>query len=325
VWVLLIAIGILSAMHDIACDGYYMDALSKHDQARYSGVRVAAFRAAMVVGSSGLVFFGGSIDWRLGFGAGAAIMLGLAVAHRVWLPWGESEVARQRAGRSSKEPRWGQIKEAYLSFLEQDRVVLVVAFLLTYKLADVVMFNMSKVLLARELGIPTDLRGLINAFSIGASIAGAIVGGGWIARRSLTRTLFPITLLMALTEPLYVLMASLGPELALSVPGTAETLEQLNLSAGWWKLATIGGIVITEQFCGGLATAAQMVFIMRRVHPEHKAAHFAFATAIYSTAQMLVGGESGQIYDALGSVNYFWFASALTLPAVVLAKLVPKD
>jgi hypothetical protein len=68
-----------------------------------------------------------------------------------------------------------------------------------------------------------------------------------------------------------------------------------------------------------------MVFIMRRVHPEHKAAHFAFATAIYSTAQMLVGGESGQIYDALGSVNYFWFASALTLPAVVLAKLVPKD
>ena len=40
---------------------------------------------------------------------------------------------------------------------------------------------------------------------------------------------------------------------------------------------------------------------------------------------MIVGGESGAIYDAVGPVSYFWFTSALTIPAVILVKFVPKD
>src|SRR5690606_5576383 len=50
IWLVLVAIGVLSATYDIACDGYYMAALGKQAQARYSGARVAAFRAAMLVG-----------------------------------------------------------------------------------------------------------------------------------------------------------------------------------------------------------------------------------------------------------------------------------
>ena len=46
IWMTLIAIGVASATHDIACDGYYMDALPRAEQARYAGVRVAAFRIA---------------------------------------------------------------------------------------------------------------------------------------------------------------------------------------------------------------------------------------------------------------------------------------
>jgi MFS transporter, PAT family, beta-lactamase induction signal transducer AmpG len=75
----------------------------------------------------------------------------------------------------------------------------------------------------------------------------------------------------------------------------------------------------------GSMVAAQMVFIMRRCNPDHKAAHFAFATAIYSAAQMGVGAYSGRLYENVGSVTYFWIVSALTLPAVLLSFLVPKD
>ncbi len=74
-WVLLVAVGVLSATHDIACDGYYMEALEPQRQARFSGVRVAAFRAAMLVGSSGLVVVAGATNWLWGFGAGAALLL----------------------------------------------------------------------------------------------------------------------------------------------------------------------------------------------------------------------------------------------------------
>ncbi len=326
IWVALGTISFLSATHDIACDGYYMDALGKTGQARYSGVRVAAFRFAMLVGSSGLVFLGGRVGWLWGFGVAAGLMLALALGHHLWLPEGAG-AARRRAERAaaSGRARWEHVRQAYLSFLRQERAAAVLAFLVFYKMSDAVMFSMSKVLLARTLGVTTDLRGIINSVSIGAAIAGAMLGGAWIARRSLARTLLPITLLMALTQPLYATMAQLAPQLALSDPSLAQSMADIDLAAVWPRLALIASVVVVEQLCGGLATAAQMVFIMRRCHPDHKAAHFAFATAVYSTAQMLVGGESGTVYDAVGPVGYFWIASALALPAIALVRLVPKD
>ena len=323
IWAVLGVIALMSAMHDIACDGYYMEALSKDDQARYSGTRTAAFRAAMLIGSSGLVFLGGHVHWLLGFGSAAVLMLGLGVAHWLWLP--RRHKPALTPAEASRTSKWKHIRSAYTSFVRQDQFLLVFAFLATYKMADIVMTNMSKVLLARELGVPTDLRGILNAFSLTASIAGAIAGGAWIARKSLAKTLVPITLAMAVTEPLFVALAAYAPSLAISVPGTAESMADIDMSRALGPLAIVATVIVIEQLCAGMALVAQMIFIMRRCHPDHKAAHYAFATAIYSTFQMAVGGESGTMYEAFGPVNYFWFASALTIPAVLLAIVVPKD
>lgn len=322
IWVLLVGVGILSATHDIACDGYYMAALDKRDQARYSGTRVAAFRAAMLLGSSALVFLGGHVSWLWGFGTAAAILIVLAIVHRQLLPRVEAKKTRKEAELGA---RLAHVAGAYLTFLRQPQVVLVIAFLLTYKMADVLMFSMSKVLFARELGIPTDLRGVLNAFSMAASIGGAILGALWISKRSLSKTLFIITLLMALTEPLFVGLAALAPDLAISQPGTVGSLNGIEWSKAVPGLVAVTVVVVLEQICGGLATAAQMVFIMRRCDPNHRAAHYAFATAIYSIPQMIVGGYSGHFYERLGAVNYYWLVSALTLPAVVLSRHVPTE
>ena len=64
---------------------------------------------------------------------------------------------------------------------------------------------------------------------------------------------------------------------------------------------------------------------MQHSAPEHRAAHYAFATAVYSLPQTVIGGLSGQLYEGVGPVTYFSIVSALTLPAVVLARLVPTE
>ncbi len=329
IWCLLVGIGVLSATYDIACDGYYMSALGKRDQARYSGARVAAFRAAMLVGSSGLVFLGGYVNWLLAFGLAGAMLLLLALIHQRFL----AEKPRQSTERTPTEStaklsphaRLRHIKHAYLSFLLQPQALLVIGFLMSYKMADVLMFSMSKVLLARELGIPTDVRGILNSLSLGASIIGAILGGAWIARRSLKRTLLTITVLMAVTEPLFVALAASSRVLAIAAPGTLNNASEIDWASAWPGLASVAVVIVIEQLCGGMATAAQMVFIMRRTRAEHRAAHYAFATAVYAFPQMIVGGYSGRIYEWSGPVGYFWVASALTIPAVVLARFVPTE
>jgi len=311
IWALLVVIGALSATHDIACDGYYMDALDPARQARYSGARVAAFRAAMLVGSSGLVYIGGRASWPLAFGLAAAMLAGLALFHRVTLPRGVGE-ARPRAHDLGGRLR--HVLRAYLRFLLQPGAAWVLAFIVAYKLGDALMFSMSKVLL-RELGVDTATRGLINGAGTIASILGAVISGAWISKVGLTRALVPITLVMAASEPLYLLLAQaslpIGLTDALGAPAALSELFAPSLSG-------VAAVLVCEQLFGGMATAAQMVFIMRRCHPEHKAAHFAFATALYALAQSLSGTYSGVFYEVHGPIAYFGLASAACIPALLL-------
>ncbi len=322
VWIVLVMIGIASATHDIACDGYYMDALDKQAQARHAGVRVAAFRAAMLVGNAGLVYLGGRFGWLWGFGLAAVWMLSLAVAHHWLLPHHRGHrPATPAPGQTAQSLRFAQIRASYASFLTQDRAVVVVLFLLTYKLGDALMFNMSKVLL-RDLGITTAERGVINGFGTAASIVGAIVGGWWIARKGLAAAIVPITLLMAATQPLYLLLAA--PTLPAGLLAAAEVPTSV-LTTFTPSLAWVGLVLVIEQICGGMAVAAQMVFLMRRCHPDHKAAHFAFGTAIYALAQTATGTYSGWVYQGHGPLFYFAIASVACIPCLMLVTQIPTD
>lgn len=318
IWLALVVIGVLSATHDIACDGYYMDALDKDAQARFSGVRVAAFRAAMLVGSAGLVFIGGRESWLWAFGAGAAILGGLALFHRFFLPHGVQEAKEHPR---SPRGRLDHVVDAYLRFILQPRALWVIAFLISYKLGDALMFSMSKVLL-RELGVVTEVRGVLNGAGTIASIAGAVIAGAWIGRATLARALVPITIAMAATEPLYLLIAEGALPIRLAAGMDAPSAFQALFAP---HALGIAAILVCEQFFGGMATAAQMVFIMRRCHPDHKAAHFAFATALYSLAQTATGTYSGIVYEAHGPITYFGLASVVCIPCLLLLSLVPTE
>src|SRR5690606_2543849 len=67
-WAALSVLSIVHAIHDIACDGFYIVALDERGRALYSGTRIAAFRAAMYVGSGALVIVAGVLEsWTLSF------------------------------------------------------------------------------------------------------------------------------------------------------------------------------------------------------------------------------------------------------------------
>jgi MFS transporter, PAT family, beta-lactamase induction signal transducer AmpG len=59
-------VAIASATHDVAADGFYLLALSSHEQAWFVGIRSTAFRLAMVVGSGMLVMLAGNLESNTG-------------------------------------------------------------------------------------------------------------------------------------------------------------------------------------------------------------------------------------------------------------------
>jgi PAT family beta-lactamase induction signal transducer AmpG len=84
----------LSATHDIAIDGFYMEALDKQGQAKFVGYRVMAYRLAMMAGTGIIVTIGTTVSWFSAFFA-AGVFLGLLFSYHFFLlPHVEKETLR---------------------------------------------------------------------------------------------------------------------------------------------------------------------------------------------------------------------------------------
>jgi PAT family beta-lactamase induction signal transducer AmpG len=73
-------LAILSATHDIAIDGYYLEGLDERGQSQYVGYRAAAYRIASLVVASPLLLLIGAAGWSTGLLAAATLY------HAVLLP-----------------------------------------------------------------------------------------------------------------------------------------------------------------------------------------------------------------------------------------------
>jgi PAT family beta-lactamase induction signal transducer AmpG len=81
-----VLIAIVSATHDIAIDGYYLEALDEAGQSRYVGLRVTGYRLAVLAGFGGFLMLAGATSWPIAWVITAAVLFLLAVGHAWWLP-----------------------------------------------------------------------------------------------------------------------------------------------------------------------------------------------------------------------------------------------
>jgi PAT family beta-lactamase induction signal transducer AmpG len=297
-WIVASLLAVVHATHDIACDGFYIQALDRHDQALYAGVRTAAFRVAMIVGSSALVVLAGRTSWLLGFGAAGVVMLATAMVNALVLPHPPERRPEEATLPAAKASAFWA---AYKSFLAQPQAAAVLSFMFFYRLGDIMMFAMSKPLL-RDIGIDTAHRGVLNGLGTFIFILGSLAGGGLIARRGLSRTLVPILYLQNLAIPLYIAMALLKP-----------------------GFAGVAAIVLVEQLVSGIGASAHVVFLIQRCRGVFSASHYAFATAVVSLGSTLSGYASGPLNQHFGHPIFFTLAFVAGWPALVLVWFVPKD
>lgn len=131
-------VGFTSATHDIAADGYYMLALTEHQQSLYVGIRSTFYRIATVAGQGLLVILAGAIEessgnipfaWSVVFGILSALFLIFALYHSWALPKVEHP-----AGRSLSTVRdvWREFVEVFAEFFRKRQVGTAIVFMLLY-------------------------------------------------------------------------------------------------------------------------------------------------------------------------------------------------
>jgi PAT family beta-lactamase induction signal transducer AmpG len=170
--------------------------------------------------------------------------------------------------------------------------VAVFLFILTYKVGDASMGPMVKPFWL-DRGLSVAEIGLISTtFGVVATIAGAILGGAWIARIGIFRGLWLLGLLQAFSNLGYA------------------TVAQLDLPRGYLYAASM-----VESFTGGLGTAAFLSFLMNICDKEHAAVQYALLSALFGFSRSISGAFSGWGAERLGYASYFFITFLLAFPA----------
>ncbi|MEM1025845.1 MAG: MFS transporter [Myxococcota bacterium] len=84
--VLFVVVALMMATHDIAIDGFYLEALGPRLQAKLVGLKAPSYRAALLVVGGPLLAGIGVLGWSFGFATCAVVLLALSLLHAFILP-----------------------------------------------------------------------------------------------------------------------------------------------------------------------------------------------------------------------------------------------
>lgn len=297
-----LVIAFLSATQDIAIDGFYLDALTVEDQAAYSGVRVMCFRLAMMFGGGLLVSIAGKThSWQVGFGGAFLVFVALALYHNIALPKPLPIVVIDGEKRKSSIG-------AFTSFLDQNKIVLILLFIVLFRLDDAFLKPMAKPFLM-DIGVTVAQIGFLQGVvGIGATIAGTLGGGFFIAKKGLHRGLWVLGIIHACNPLFYTWLALIHKK--------GESLGSLGL-------IHVGTVNALENFAVGLGTIAFVNFLMRTCKKEYTSAHYAIATGLMALSGMFASFFSGFIASKIGYMHYFMFCAIASIPGMMILLFLP--
>ena len=306
-WVVLLAFTVASATQDIAIDAYTISLLEPGEEGTANGVRVSAYRVALIVSGGGLVILAGFFAWPIVFLAAALLFAFLALgslwAPRLIVP----EVERQA---------W---LAAMKGWLLRPGALAVLFFVLIYKLGDAAMgpmikpFWLDRGLAIAEIGLVSTSVGVV------ATILGALVGGVLTSRWGIFRGLWVLGLAQALSNLTYAAVAWANPPLpVMAVSSLGGVLEAVSEPAR----AMIYAASIVESFTGGLGTAAFLAFLMHVCDKAHAAVQYALLSAVFAFSRDVVGAGSGWMTTRVGYDAYFLLTFFLALPAFGLLPFI---
>ncbi len=304
-----------SATHDIAADGFYMLALSEHDQSFFVGIRSTFYRAAMLTGNGLLVILAGYFEnslgniahaWAICFFILAALFAFFSIYHFFIFPYPVKD--RPVVGDDNRSFLKNYFS-TFIVFFKKNKIIIVLAYILFYRLGEAQLAKIAPLFLLDSkavggIALSTEQVGFIyGTIGVIFLVIGGITGGIVASRNGLKYWIWWMVAAINIPDLVYVF---------LSYTQTSN-------------LYLINAAVALEQFGYGFGFTAFLLFLIFVSEGEHKTSHYAIATGIMALGMMIPGMISGWMQELIGYQHFFLWVCLSTIPAFILTKYIPID
>lgn len=291
-----VALVFLSASLDIVTSAYMVDVLEQHERGAGAAMFVSGYRIAFVSVGAGILIIVQYIGWPMAMLSVAVLMAALAIA-MFYSPEPKRVTPPQTLGEAVVQP--------VVRFLGDYRsgLVIVIAFVLLFRLPDQLASRMTMPLLIQHLKFTPETVGWIRqALGFAITIVGALAGGLVVARLGMKPSLLLFGILQAISNAGFLYLAS-----------HARDMQSLIIVIG------------VENFCNGLVSAGFVAFLMGCCDQRYSATQYALLTSLMAAAAALAGAISGYLVgEEAHYAQFFWISILAGVPGVLLIPFLPK-
>jgi PAT family beta-lactamase induction signal transducer AmpG len=280
-----------SASQDIVIDAYRADVSRPHERGLAAAANNLGYRACAWLAFAGALVVADAFGWRLAFLLLAAVMAVFAIG-TLLAPEPPRAVALPASlGESVLAP----LRE----LLGSPGALGLIAVIVTFKIGNAVALKLFTPFLM-DIGFSKTEIGLVaKAVLTTSAIVGGVLGGIWMVRLGLLRSMLLFGALQTVTTLAFCALAINGRSFPLMIAATA--IENLS--------AAMGNI-------------AEVALIMALCTARYSAFQYALLSVLALLPRYLLGGPAGWLADHGGWTTYYLVTFLLGLPGLALVWLM---
>ncbi|WP_013324465.1 AmpG family muropeptide MFS transporter [Gloeothece verrucosa] len=284
-------IAFLSASQDIACDAYRTDILEgEEEEGAGASVWVLGYRIGLLIIGSLAFILADQIPWQ-GVYLCLAGLMALCIIPTFLAP----------EQKLKTRPPSTLAKAVVLPFKEFFRrkgwlqAGIILLFIIFYRFGDGLINNMATPFLI-QTGFSQAYIGTIQGgMGLLATIVGALLGGVMVTQLGINRSLWVFGGLQALSNAAYWVLSLVGKD-------STTMVLAINI----------------ENFCGGIATAGFVAFLMSLCNPRFSATQFALLSSLMAVSRDILVAPAGAIAQQTGWSLFFLLSIVASLPGFLL-------
>lgn len=281
-------ISFMSASQDIVLDAYRTDVLPARERGFGAAVWVSAWRFAAYLGFTVTLIVADIANWTTAWFVMAALMA-IGLIGTFWGP---------EPADPGKPPAtlFMAVVEPFKEFLTRRNAIALLVLIVLYKFGDAFAGKLTIAFLLRGMEYTKiEIGAYYKVVALAATFGGALLGGILMARWRLFTSLMAFGVLQAITNMLFMFMATQDKSVELLVT-----------------------VIAMENLAGGMGTAAFVAFVMALCHHNYTATQFALLTAVASLGRVLIGPVAGIVAADMGWVWFFLITTLAALPGLIL-------
>ena len=284
---------------DISIDAWRIESAPNEEQAQMAAVYTLGYRFAIM--ASGLALaVAGWFSWPIAFMA-LALLMSLNIIVLLFFVKEPIRTVRKKM-QSARDVMVEYIFNPFLSIINRmgkwaPIVLLLVAF---YRISDFTMGVMAYPLYS-DLGFSKQAVGLISSgYGVWITIFGAMVGGLFVVRFGLMRSLLLGAIITMFTTAAYAWL-SVQPD---------PLVRNLFVT------------IAADNIAGGFAATVFIAYLSSLVDKRYTATQYAFLSSLYSFFLKFASGFSGVFVDKIGYEKFFYLTAAYCIPVMALIVLL---